>query len=389
MTVSSIKAWYLVHKWSSLVCTAFLLLLCLTGLPLIFHHEIDRALGYSADAPALPETQERVSLDPIIADARYRNADDAVQFLVRDPDEPLVWFVRMGETIDAPEASAFYTYDARTGDFLSAYPLGTGVMNVIFRLHYDLFAGLPGTLFLGAMGLLFLAALVSGVVLYGPFMRKLPFGRVRYGQSRRLVWLDLHNLIGIATLVWLLVVGATGVINTQALPIFHHWQSTQLAEMTAGAGEGPPPPLETISVQAVVDAARAAEPEMDLSFMAFPGNGFAGPNHFVAFMQGASAWTSKLLKPVLIEARSARVVDARDLPWHVTALLLSQPLHFGDYGGLPLKILWAVLDVLAVIVLGSGLYLWVKRRNVPFEAWLAGLQAERARPGDARKDAVR
>ncbi len=28
--------WAFVHKWSSLVCTAFLLLICLTGLPLIF-----------------------------------------------------------------------------------------------------------------------------------------------------------------------------------------------------------------------------------------------------------------------------------------------------------------------------------------------------------------
>ena len=34
-----------VHKWSSLVCTLFLFMLCLTGLPLIFHDEIDQALG--------------------------------------------------------------------------------------------------------------------------------------------------------------------------------------------------------------------------------------------------------------------------------------------------------------------------------------------------------
>src|SRR5690606_32118289 len=50
----------------------------------------------------------------------------------------------------------------------------------------------------------------------------------------------------------------------------------------------------------------------------------------------------------------------------MTALLLSEPLHFGDYGGMPLKILWAVLDVLTIIVLGSGLYLWFARgRKAP------------------------
>ena len=29
------------------------------------------------------------------------------------------------------------------------------------------------------------------------------------------------------------------------------------------------------------------------------------------------------------------------MPWYVKALKLSQPLHFGDYGGMPLKIIWA------------------------------------------------
>ncbi|EGH48568.1 PepSY-associated TM helix, partial [Pseudomonas syringae pv. pisi str. 1704B] len=32
-------------------------------------------------------------------------------------------------------------------------------------------------------------------------------------------------------------------------------------------------------------------------------------------------------------------------------------------GGMPMKILWAVLDVLTIIVLGSGVYLWWVRRR--------------------------
>ena len=39
--------WSVVHTWTSLISTLFLLLLCLTGLPLIFHHEIDEPLGYA------------------------------------------------------------------------------------------------------------------------------------------------------------------------------------------------------------------------------------------------------------------------------------------------------------------------------------------------------
>ena len=57
-------------------------------------------------------------------------------------------------------------------------------MYVMFKLHVDLFAGLPGTLFLGFMGLLLLVSIVSGVVLYSPFTRKLAFGTVRRKSSR-------------------------------------------------------------------------------------------------------------------------------------------------------------------------------------------------------------
>ena len=44
---------------------------------------------------------------------------------------------------------------------------------------------------------------------------------------------------------------------------------------------------------------------------------------------------------------------------HGCLLLASQPLHFGDYGGLALKILWALLDIATIVILGSGLYLWL------------------------------
>ncbi len=49
------------------------------------------------------------------------------------------------------------------------------------------------------MGVVLIASLISGAVVYGPFMRKLPFGTVRKYESSRTQWLDLHNVLGIAT----------------------------------------------------------------------------------------------------------------------------------------------------------------------------------------------
>jgi uncharacterized iron-regulated membrane protein len=42
---------------------------------------------------------------------------------------------------------------------------------------------------------------------------------------------------------------------------------------------------------------------------------------------------------------------------------VSQPLHFGDYGGAPLKIIWALLDLGLIVVLASGIFLWLRKRQ--------------------------
>ena len=75
LTPNTLKTWTWLHKWSSLVCTVFMLLLCLTGLPLIFHHEIGHLLGTEVEAPAMPADTPRASLDRILAVARNAERD--------------------------------------------------------------------------------------------------------------------------------------------------------------------------------------------------------------------------------------------------------------------------------------------------------------------------
>lgn len=369
----TLRGWYGIHKWTSLICTVFLLLLCLTGLPLIFGDEIGRWLGTRVEPPAMAGKLVRADLDALVADARSRRPGDAVLFLSQDNDAP-VWFLSMGRTPDATEDSAVYAYDGRTGALLQDVPLQQGFLYVMFKLHVDLFADLPGTLFLGGMGVLFVLSIVSGVVVYGPFMRKLPFGTVRVDGSRRLTWLDLHNLLGIATVIWALVVGGTGVLNTLARPIFAYWQQTELAEMTA-PWQGKPPLTALSSIGRAVAAADAIDSGKETAFVAFPGTPFAGPHHYAVFLRGKTPLTARLIEPVLIDADTGEIAAVRAMPWYVTALSVSQPLHFGDYGGLPLKTVWAVLDVITIVVLGSGLYLWWKKRKLSVEQLLTEEQS--------------
>jgi uncharacterized iron-regulated membrane protein len=357
------RLWWLVHKWTSLVCTAFLLMLCLTGLPLIFHEEIEH-LTSDIEAPSMPPGTREASLDRVAETALEARPGEVIRFMFWDADEhPHITLVSMAESMDAPpEASHNVAIDSRTASVLGE-PTDDGFMHVMLKLHTDLFAGLPGMLFLGVMGLLFVAAIVSGIVLYHPFMRRLDFGTVRR-ERRLLKWLDLHNLLGIVTLAWALTVGITGAINTLSEVILAIWQADQMAEMTAPYRNAPPL-TDTGSVQAAIATARTTVPDMKVRFVAYPGSRFSSPHHYTVFMNGNTPVTARLLKPVLVDAQTGALTDTRDMPWYVKTLLLSQPLHFGDYAGLPLKIVWALLDLLTIVILGSGLYLWLKRGAYP------------------------
>ncbi|WP_426434778.1 PepSY-associated TM helix domain-containing protein [Bradyrhizobium genosp. P] len=126
---------------------------------------------------------------------------------------------------------------------------------------------------------------------------------------------------------------------------------------------GKPPPVTLAPLDQVVAQAKQAAPGMDVAFVAYPGTPFTSSHHYTAFMRGDTPLTSRLLKPVLLDGETGEVSDTRALPVYLQALLISQPLHFGDYGGMPLKIIWAILDVMTIIVICSGLYLWLARRR--------------------------
>lgn len=366
MRGGTLQIWVFAHKWSSLISTVFLLLLCLTGLPLIFHDEIEAALNPDEWRAANPDGP-RLGLDEILAVALKNRPGESPIYMSFDVTRPVI-NVTTGPRADGPVAEMrFASFDATSGALVPPSSRGEAVMEFIFRLHTDLFLGLPGMLFLGVMGLLLAVSIISGVVLYAPFMRKLAFGTLRRDKSPRVKWLDYHNLLGIVTTGWLLLVGLTGVINALEKPIVSAWRAGALADLMANTKPGGDPARTgAVTLERVVAGARAEAPDMRLQFIAFPGSDFAAPGHYAIFFHGKTPATERIITPVLVNAANGASTGPQAMPWFMQALSLSRPLHFGDYGGLFLKIVWALLDLAAIIILLSGLYLWSgKTANPP------------------------
>lgn len=354
----TIKAWRRTHTWSSLGCTAFLLISSVTGLPLIFHDEIDNWLRPPAAASKDAHTGAPLGVDAILEKAAEHSPDAYVQFVFWDDEQPDLVGVGMAARPDADLADVRrLLFDRWTGLLAEQRPPESAALTWLIDLHSTLLAGGLGSLVMGCVAVGFLASLISGVVLYGPSMKRLDFGGIRVTRAPRIAWLDLHNLVGIAIAAWMIVVAATGFINTFEGPLFALAQGGQM-DMLLAPYAGKPYPETLSSPEAAVEKARQAFPGMQPTSEGFPYSRFGGPRHYLIWLKGSTPITSRLFNTVLVDAASGEVVAATTLPWYIRSVELSRPLHFGDYGGFPLKVLWAIFDLAAIAVLLTGLRLW-------------------------------
>ncbi len=369
LSARKVRTWYRVHKWTSLICTAFLLMSCLTGLPLIFDEQIDHVTDHHVKPASLPEGAPFASIDSLVTASKRLYPSEHVLSLGWDDDEPRI-FLNMAPSFDPkPDENHSLIFDAHTGKLLEEPKPTHDFMFYVVMLHIEMFAKLPGELFLGLMAVLFVVALISGAVVYGPFMRRLDFGTVRKNSRPRVKWFDLHNLLGIVTLTWAFVVGATGAMNTLSEPLFDLWRTQEMPHLLAPY-HGRPMPVHLGSVDEALQTTRAAMPQNEITSVIFPGPKFGSPRHYLIWTKGKTPVTSRLFTPVLLDAETGQLTQASALPWYLRALEVSRPLHFGDYGGMPLKILWALFDLALIVVLGSGLYLWLSRRKTSVEGEL-------------------
>ncbi|HJR33030.1 MAG TPA: PepSY domain-containing protein, partial [Pseudomonas sp.] len=114
MKSKTIRRWSAVHTWTSLICTVFLLLLALTGLPLIFHHEIDHLLGDAPEVKEMPADTPHLNLQQLVEAAEKHRPGEVIQYFGFEDDEPNAVLTIMAATAGTePNSSHTFMLDSR------------------------------------------------------------------------------------------------------------------------------------------------------------------------------------------------------------------------------------------------------------------------------------
>lgn len=70
-----------------------------------------------------------------------------------------------------------------------------------------------------------------------------------------------------------------------------------------------------------------------------------------------------MVDALMIDAWTGEIARDVELPGYLKALFVAEPLHFGDYGGLPLKLLWSAFNLLTLFITANGAWLYFNRRR--------------------------
>lgn len=267
-------------------------------------------------------------------------------------------------------------------------------------LHADLHVpGTAGHMLVGLTGVVLMALVVGGLLAH-PGLVKDAF-RLRLCRAPRTRQADLHNRGGVWSLPFLFVLGLSGALMGL---------SAVLIGGIAGAGlAGGPAAASAAVLGPRAPKAEGAAPLPDLGALAARMRTVAPHAELgglVVFAPGTAAQTVRadVKLPGRLAFGDRYFFDGALRPLRDTSLLDSAAglpvyaglvaLHFGGFGGLPIKIAYALLGLAACGIIHTGMRLWFLRRRRdavagPFErlwtalAWGTPLALAASFPGQA------
>lgn len=353
---------YKIHIYLGIFVAIHFAVFALSGLALLFKDEIQ---GHSSESSTIiPRVQLAERYDAVLTNALQAYPHDRPLALFPDEDNENVLHARLG--IDGAtklRGSRRLAFDLTSAKQVSNETKRDGFFDWMLILHRELFLGSNGKIYLGLVGLAYVFMLLSGFFIYGNFMKGRRFGDIRQARVPKLV--DLHKFVGVTTFGWGLIVGLSGVFLAFNGVLIKLFLLQSLKHLSEQYQDFSPAVEQVASVKQVINAALDAQSDSIVSYVSFPDTEFGIPGHYLILINGTGIITQKISRLAVVNAQTGSLSEIIELPLYLKIVLLSEPLHFGDYGGLFLKIIWALFAVgsLAVALFGVSSF-FMKRRKV-------------------------
>ena len=343
------------HSIMGLACAALIYLVCVTGAVSVLVDEL-RLAEQPSPAAAAPAPG---AIDQAVAQALARTPG-VVSLYAVVPTTP-----RQRLTITAYGAREMaFIADRQGGLFAQKTPFADFVTD----LHMTLTAPAPwGSLIVGLSGAALLSLILSGVLAHPRIFRDA--FRLRLNRSPRLREAELHNRLSVWGLPFHIAVTLTGaffgladlVILVVAALGFHGDSGRVMAPIMGPEAPAAARPAPNLDLEALARRAQASLPGGALYYV-----GLQSPGTLHERIDVEVSVPGRLPRgeDVYFDGQGREIGRSRYVtgPLGLQAYSSAAHLHFGFFGGLPVRLAYVALGCALSFISASGVTIWLARR---------------------------
>ncbi len=360
MKSATLRTFQTVHTWTGLIAGLALFIAFYAGAITVFHEDI-HAWQSPHDRLAAVESlaQGQALVEKIVAE--HPAARESVRLLLGKPGAPQhtaiwqengEWLHATSEGLDAPHSEL--------SDF-------------VYQLHYSLgLPATPGLYLMGVVSVIYGLAIVSGLILYLPtFMRDL--FALRFGPNLTRMWRDAHNLIGVLSLPFHVMIAITsavfclGTLTTSVFDfaVFERVLAPKQNELIFAAplAKAAGKPAAMLAPAQILEIGRRIAPDFEAGALHFERYGDANAQVSLGGTspRALDGFSTLTLSAVDGHAIGIQVAGQRDA--NHASLSGFYGVHFANYGGYLVRTAYFLLGLAGAFLFYSGNLLWIASRR--------------------------
>ncbi|POY38020.1 hypothetical protein C3K47_05715 [Solitalea longa] len=358
MLNSLLRKTYKIHKWLGLISGLVLLVIAVSGSVLVFREEIDHA---QLQPPLVKFSPSNINIDKSIkkladnypgAEIRLTNVtpkeNESLQFSIRKESKRLTVFTH-------PETAAI----------LKTFDTNSTLVVWMLNLHYNLHSGQIGKVIVLITGVLFVLSIISGFIIYRKSIGKvLSFNAKVNNKNSQTLSSSLHRIVGVWSLFLNFILAVTGVIISFTIV------STGLKKKEHKADHLKQTVINC-NIDSVLTSIRSQYTDFQPNYIRIPAGsetiqvGGSVPDDFFLYFPFSNQ--------IKVELASGKVKGKLELiaqkSFGEKFNAIIKPLHFGEYGGFIVKIIYCLtgLSVPLLSITGFMMY-FIKRRKASLKS---------------------
>lgn len=351
------KKLFQVHGWLGMTFGTLLFVICLSGAAAALSREIDWLLNPAIRA--MPTGAPQLSWSQWAESAQKAQPDWHIRWI----EKPFNPYAAVEVVLDAPSGLWRRIYIHPETGAVQGYSSYFNVQRFLRDFHRLLNIFSFGLNLVSFCGLILLFSLISGLIFYKNWWRNL--FQLRFHKGLHAFSSDLHRFLGTWTFLFSILIAATGFWYFYEYTSFRLNPDSQPKPLSLSkqqlAAHGPH--AKYANPDQIITATKQAFPDLNILSVHYP---LSNAAPIVVYGQ-ASAWIVRdRANNVKLDPYSAQVLEVQRAERSALADRLADsidPLHFGDFGGLPTKLLWSILGMALPFMILTGSYLSLRKVN--------------------------